>query len=149
MSLGKLPAQQPPKVLHERWPVLGSAGAATGEPRHARVSYLRPGSIVVHSFCGDSAADSLLIATDPEADIEVAGRIRRIEAGHARLLVGRQTVQLDALSHAFRIGADGRRVVVPVRELAVGDRVEIAGPRNSRGEVLATRIERLDRIAAG
>lgn len=146
MSPGKLPSQQASTAGHE-WLTASLVGAAKREPRSARVNYLRPGSIVVHSLSSGSATDSVLVATAiaTEVDIEVAGRISRIDARNSRLIVDGQTAQLDALSYAFQIAVDGRRIAVPVRDLAAGDRVEIAGPRNSQGDILATRIERLNR----
>jgi hypothetical protein len=112
-----------------------STATITIDGRPATAADIASGDVVFIAATGDANNFTRAVAERATIDDSVEGPITAIDAAASSLVALGQTVRVTSMTVL-----DGLRA--SIAELAVGDIIEVAGFRNSNGDILATRVEK-------
>lgn len=124
------------------------SGPVTVNGKSGTIADVQPGDVIVAATSGQTAGLTRFTATATDVLIEVESSISSLDLAASAVVVGGQTVVVDALTRLYDDNRDDSYSSLTLADFAVGDYVEVSGARQESGAILATRIER-KRLLAG
>ncbi len=124
------------------------SGPVTVNGKSGTIADVQPGDVIVAATSGQTAGLTRFTATATDVLIEVESSISSLDLAASTVVVGGQTVVVDALTRLYDDNRDDSYSSLTLADFAVSDYVEVSGARQESGAILATRIER-KRLRAG